>query len=88
MAREAAVEQAGLIAAEQRSVRANFIFLLGGDVEDEEEEAAQSTEISEGRLTNTARREIDRRHPRDDARRNRGWWLSIRPSRSRRHAPQ
>ena len=59
MAREAAVEQAGLIAAEQRSVRANFIFLLGGHVEDEEEEAAQSTEISEGRLMNTARRDIN-----------------------------
>ena len=58
MAQAAVVEQAGLIAAEQRSVRANFIFLLGGHVEDEEEEAAQSTEISEGRLVNPARRDI------------------------------
>lgn len=59
MAQAAAVEQAGLIAAEQRAVRANFIFLLGGHVEDEEEEAAQSTEISEGRLVNPARRDLD-----------------------------
>ena len=48
-----------MIAAEQRTVRAYFVFLLGGHVEDEEEEAAQSTEISEGRLLNTARRDIN-----------------------------
>jgi hypothetical protein len=48
----------GTIAAEQRAVRANFIFLTGGHVEDEEEEAEQSHEIQEGRLENTARREI------------------------------
>lgn len=46
------------LAAEQRSVRANFIFLMGGHVEDEEEEAEQSSEIQEGRLENSARREI------------------------------
>jgi hypothetical protein len=40
-------------------VRGNFIFLLGGHVEDEEEEAAQSHEIQEGRLENTARRDIN-----------------------------
>jgi hypothetical protein len=57
--REALVEEAGLLAAEQRTVRANFIFLLGGHVEDEEEEAEQSHEIAEGRLQNTARREIN-----------------------------
>jgi hypothetical protein len=50
-------EMAG-IAAEQRAVRANFIFLMGGHVEDEEEEAAHSDEIQEGRLENTARKEI------------------------------
>lgn len=59
LAREAAGDEAGLIAAEQRSVRANFVFLLGGHVEDEDEEAAQSSEISEGRLLNTARRDIN-----------------------------
>jgi hypothetical protein len=57
--REALVEEAALLAAEQRSVRANFVFLLGGHVEDEEVEAEQSTEIAEGRLQNTARRDIN-----------------------------
>ncbi len=51
-------EQTGAIAAEQRAVRGNFVFLMGGHVEDEEEEAEQSHEIQEGRLENTARREI------------------------------
>jgi len=53
-------EQAGAIAAEQRSVRANFVFLMGGHVEDEEEEAEQSHEIQEGRLENSSRRDISR----------------------------
>jgi hypothetical protein len=52
-------EEAASIAAEQRTVRANFVFLLGGHVEDEEEEAAQSHEIQEGRLENTARKDIN-----------------------------
>jgi hypothetical protein len=52
-------EEASMIAAEQRSVRANFVFLLGGHVEDEEAEAEQSSEIAEGRLMNSARRDID-----------------------------
>ena len=51
-------EEAGNIAAEQRAVRANFVFLLGGEVEDEEVEAEHSHEISEGRFANQARREI------------------------------
>jgi hypothetical protein len=46
------------IAAEQRAVKSNFIFLTGGEVEDEEAEAEHSHEIQEGRLENTARREI------------------------------
>jgi hypothetical protein len=46
------------LAAEQRAVRANFVFLTGGHVEDEEQEAEHSHEIQEGRLENTARREI------------------------------
>jgi hypothetical protein len=60
LAREALQEQAGAIAVEQRSVRANFVFLMGGHVEDEEEEAAHSHEIQEGRLENTARQEMSR----------------------------
>jgi hypothetical protein len=60
MARDALVEAAGNIAAEQRAVRANFIFLLGGEIEDEQVEAETSHEISEGRLLNQARLEIVR----------------------------
>lgn len=51
-------EAAATIAAEQRAVRANFVFLLGGEVEDEIVEAEASHEIQEGRLANQARREI------------------------------
>ena len=58
LSRDALGEESGAIAAEQRAVRGNFIFLMGGHVEDEEEEAEQSHEIQEGRLENTARREI------------------------------
>ena len=58
LARPALVEETAAIAAEQRSVRASFIFLTGGQVEDEVEEAEHSHEIQEGRLENTARREI------------------------------
>ena len=56
--RPALAEETAAIAAEQRSVRANFIFLTGGQIEDEVEEAEHSHEIQEGRLENTARREI------------------------------
>jgi hypothetical protein len=59
MARDAVQQQTALIAAEQRAVRANFVFLMGGQVEDEEQEAEQSHEIQEGRLENNARREIN-----------------------------
>jgi hypothetical protein len=51
-------EEALGIAAEQRTVRATFIFMMGGEVEDEEEEAAHSHEIGEGRLENAARRDM------------------------------
>ena len=54
----ALAEEAANIAAEQRAVRANFVFLLGGEVEDEEVEAEHSHEISEGRFANQARKEI------------------------------
>jgi hypothetical protein len=59
MTRAELAEAAASLAAEQRTVRGNFIFLLGGHVEDEEEEAARSHEIQEGRLENSARREIN-----------------------------
>jgi hypothetical protein len=59
LARQVLIEQLASLAAEQRTVRANFIFLLGGHVEDEFEEAEHSHEIQEGRLENTARRDIN-----------------------------
>lgn len=60
LARAALLEQSMAIAAEQRMVRAEFVFMMGGDVEDEEEEAAHSHEIQEGRLENQGRRELVR----------------------------
>jgi hypothetical protein len=51
-------EEAAAIAGEQRAVKGNFVFLTGGHVEDEAEEAEASHEIQEGRLENTAHREI------------------------------
>jgi Domain of unknown function (DUF4175) len=59
LSRDALTQEVETIAAEQRAVRANFIFLMGGVVEDEEVEAEQSNEIQEGRLENSARREIN-----------------------------
>lgn len=53
------VEESAGLAAEQRTVRANFVFLLGGYVEDEVVEAEHSHEIQEGRLENTARKDIE-----------------------------
>jgi hypothetical protein len=59
LSREALTEETSALAAEQRAVRVNFIFLMGGEVEDEEAEAEQSSEIQEGRLENSARRDIN-----------------------------
>jgi hypothetical protein len=46
------------IAVEQRMVRAEVVFLGGGEVEDELDEAAKSDELVEGRLQNTGRTEM------------------------------
>jgi hypothetical protein len=51
---EAFLEQAQLLAVEQRMVQAEFVFMTGGHVHDEVEEAEQSNEIAEGRLENSA----------------------------------
>jgi hypothetical protein len=53
-----ALDQARSIAIEQRMVRAEVVFLGGGEVEDELEEAAKSDELTEGRLQNTGRAEM------------------------------
>ena len=52
------LEQTRMIAIEQRMVRAEVVFLGGGEVEDELEEAARSDELTEGRLQNTGRAEM------------------------------
>ena len=52
------LEQNQLLAIEQRMVRAEVVFLGGGDVQDEVEEAAHSHEVAEGRLENTGRVEM------------------------------
>ncbi|MEP7117024.1 MAG: DUF4175 family protein [Acidobacteriota bacterium] len=48
------------IAAEQRMVRAEVVFLSGGEVQDEVEEAARGDEVQEGRLENRGRAEMQR----------------------------
>jgi hypothetical protein len=53
------VSEAALnLAVEQRMIRAEFVFMLGGEVEDEEVEAQQSTELQEGRLQNRGQRDL------------------------------
>jgi hypothetical protein len=52
------LEQTRMIGMEQRMVRAEVVFLGGGEVQDEVEEAAHSHELSEGRLENTGRVEM------------------------------
>ncbi len=54
------MEQSRLIGMEQRMVRAEVVFLSGGEVEDEVEEAAHSDELAEGRLENRGRAEMVR----------------------------
>jgi hypothetical protein len=46
------------LAVEQRMIRSEFVFMLGGEIEDEEVEAAQSTELQEGRLANRGQRDL------------------------------
>lgn len=45
-------QEALALALAQRRVRAEFVFMLGGEVEDEFEEAAHSHEVEAGRLDN------------------------------------
>jgi hypothetical protein len=58
MPASAANEAALNLAVEQRMIRAEFVFMLGGEVEDEEVEAEQSTELQEGRLQNRGQRDV------------------------------
>ena len=51
-------EEALNLAVEQRMIRAGFVFMLGGEVENEEVEAEQSSELQEGRLQNRGQRDL------------------------------
>jgi len=51
---EDVLEESHHLAAEQRMVRAEFVFMTGGHVHDEVEEAEASHEIAEGRFENEA----------------------------------
>lgn len=55
---DAWLEQTRMLAIEQRMVRAEVVFLGGGEVQDEVEEAAHSDELAEGRLENAGRAEM------------------------------
>jgi hypothetical protein len=55
---EALVEQSRLLAIEQRMVKAEFVFMTGGEVADEVEEATSAHELAEGRLENSAQVEL------------------------------
>jgi hypothetical protein len=52
------LEQAQLLAIEQRMVKAEFVFMTGGEVADEVEEATHAHELAEGRLENAAQVEL------------------------------
>ena len=52
------LEQSRFIGMEQRMVRAEVVFLGGGEIQDEVEEAAHSHEVAEGRLENSGRAEM------------------------------
>src|SRR4029077_20349647 len=46
------------LAVEQRMIRAEFVFMLGGEVEDEAAKPEQSSELQEGRLQNRGQRDV------------------------------
>ncbi len=52
------LEASQSLAVEQRMIRSEFVFMLGGEIEDEEVEAEQSVEIQAGRLLNRGQRDI------------------------------
>ena len=55
---DAFAEQSRLLAVEQRMVKAEFVFMTGGEVADEVEEAEHAHELAEGRLENAAQVEL------------------------------
>ena len=51
-------EQTMNLAVEQRMIRAEFVFMLGGEINDEEVEAEQSVELQAGRLQNRGQHDL------------------------------
>jgi hypothetical protein len=51
-------EQSLNLGVEQRMIRAEFVFMLGGEINDEEVEAEQSIELQAGRLQNRGQRDL------------------------------
>jgi hypothetical protein len=49
---ETLLDESQGLAIEQRMVRAEFVFMMGGEVQDEVEEAAHAHDVAEGRLEN------------------------------------
>ena len=58
MTAEAFQEQSRLLAVEQRMVKAEFVFMTGGEVADEVQEAEHAHELTEGRFENAAQVEL------------------------------
>ncbi len=58
MAAAAVAEAALNLAVEQRMIRTEFVFMLGGEVQDEEVEAQESTELQEGRQQNRGQQDV------------------------------
>ena len=58
MSDEAFGEEAQALAMAQRRVRAEFVFMLGGEVQDEVEEAAHAHEVEEGRQANQGKGDL------------------------------
>ncbi|MSO49861.1 MAG: hypothetical protein EXQ49_08150 [Acidobacteria bacterium] len=56
--RDALIDDAMTIAAEQRSVRAEIMFMMGGEFEDEFVEAEHEHEVTDGRFDNTGRADL------------------------------
>jgi len=55
---EEVAERARMLGVEQRMIRAEFVFMTGGEVADEVEEATQAHELAEGRLENQGQVEL------------------------------
>jgi hypothetical protein len=58
LAADALAEASLNLAVEQRMIRAEFVFMLGGEINDEEVEAEQSVELQAGRLQNRGQRDL------------------------------